>query len=165
MKIETIFFDLDDTLYPRNNGVWLAIRGRIESYMEERLNIPKREIPALRNEYLTRYGTSLRGLIDHYQVDPDDYLLYVHDVPIEAMVRPSARLSKMLAALPQQKWVFTNASLAHARRVLAALGVSQYFTGILDVKAMNLRNKPEADVYALALEKAGGPRTSQPVRG
>ncbi|HKY78900.1 MAG TPA: pyrimidine 5'-nucleotidase [Anaerolineales bacterium] len=155
MKTRLIFFDLDDTLYRRESGVWQAIRGRIESYMRQRLHIPKSRVASLRAAYLATYGSSLRGLMENYQVDPDDYLLFVHDLPIEAMLRPSANLAKMLSMLPQRKWVFTNASLAHARRVLAALGVSQHFAGIVDIKALGYRNKPEEDTYRQALKAAG----------
>ncbi|HLE72964.1 MAG TPA: pyrimidine 5'-nucleotidase [Anaerolineales bacterium] len=155
MKTRLIFFDLDDTLYRRETGVWQAIRGRIEGYMHERLHIPRSRVPSLRADYLATYGSSLRGLMENYQVDPDDYLLYVHDVPIEALLRPSANLAKMLSALPQAKWVFTNASLAHARRVLAALGSSQFFAGIVDIKSMGYTNKPEEAAYRLALKAAG----------
>ena len=155
MKTRLIFFDLDDTLYRRESGVWQAIRGRIESYMRQRLHIPKSRVASLRAAYLATYGSSLRGLMENYQVDPDDYLLFVHDLPIEAMLRPSANLAKMLSMLPQRKWVFTNASLAHARRVLASLGVSQHFAGIVDIKALGYRNKPEEDTYRQALKAAG----------
>lgn len=160
MKIDTIFFDLDDTLYSKDSGVWQIVRSRIESYMRERLNIPKDKISALREEYLTTYGTSLRGLSINYKIDPDDYLVYVHDVPIEEMIRPNSKLTKMLSQLPQNKWIFTNASLAHARRVLAALGVSSHFAGIIDIKAMSYRSKPDAASYALALEKINGREAS-----
>lgn len=153
--IKTIFFDLDDTLYRRDSGVWQLVRSRIESYMQERLHISKRKVAALRAEYLSTYGSSLRGLMENHQIDPDEYLVYVHDVPTESMLRPSANLERMLASLPQQKWVFTNASLAHSRRVLAALGVSQHFAGILDIKAMDYHNKPEEAAYRLALQRAG----------
>ncbi len=155
MKTSLIFFDLDDTLYRRETGVWQAIRGRIEGYMRERLHLPKSQVIALRAAYLATYGSTLRGLMENHQIDPDDYLLYVHDVPIEAMLRPSAALARMLSQLPQQKWVFTNASLAHARRVLAALGISQHFAGIVDIKALGYQNKPEDAAYHLALKAAG----------
>lgn len=156
VNIETIFFDLDDTLYPRSCGVWQMVRARIESYMLEQVKIPKQRIAALRRQYLLEYGTTLRGLVANHSVDVDDYLVYVHDIPLETMMRPSARLGRMLSALPQRKWVFTNASLAHARRVLAALGVSQHFEGIIDVKAMGLISKPDPEVYRLALDKLKG---------
>ncbi|MCW5878376.1 MAG: pyrimidine 5'-nucleotidase [Anaerolineales bacterium] len=157
MRLQALFFDLDDTLYPRSSGIWTGVRSRIEQYMRERLSIPARGITALRDELLATYGTTLQGLMAIYQVDPDDYLLYVHDLPIEDMLRPNARLNKMLADLPQQKWIFTNASLEHARRVLGALGVSRYFNGIVDIKAMGFRNKPQPEAYLLALDSTGLP--------
>jgi len=155
VNYQTIFFDLDDTLYNKESGVWQAVRARIEMYMHERLGIPWADIPALRNEYLQNYGTTLRGLSTRYQIDVDDYLVYVHDVPIEDMIPANPELAEMLARLPQRKWVFTNASLAHARRVLSALGISAQFDGILDIHAMAYHSKPDAGVYRLALETAG----------
>ena len=156
MKTQTIFFDLDGTLYPDvNGGVWEALRARIELYMHERIGIPKSKVQERRDSYLRRYGTTLRGLSVDYQIDPDDYLVYVHDVPIEDLIRPNGKLGDLLSKLRQRKWVFTNSSLEHTRRVLAALGIAAHFDGILDIKAMGYRNKPEPSSYALALERAG----------
>lgn len=156
MRTQTIFFDLDGTLYPDvSGGVWEAIRGRIEGYMLERVGIPKAEVKAMRQNYLEQYGSTLRGLSVDYQIDPDDYLVYVHDLPIEEMIRPNGRLGDLLSRLRQNKWVFTNASLEHARRVLAALGISAHFDGIVDIKAMGYKSKPEPGSYTLALERAG----------
>jgi putative hydrolase of the HAD superfamily len=155
MAYKTIFFDLDDTLYDKDSGVWSVVRERIEGYMHERVGLSLAEIPTKRQGYLQDYGTTLRGLTIDYQIDPDDYLVYVHEVPIEDMIRPNLALAEMLEQLPQRKWIFTNASLAHARRVLSALGISDHFEGILDIKAFGYRNKPDAGVYTYGLERAG----------
>jgi len=155
VQIQTIFFDLDDTLYPKESGVWQAVRRRIEAYMRERLAIPDDQVFVLREKYLQQYGTSLRGLMADYQIDADDYLAFVHDVDIENMVPVNPNLGFMLAKLPQRKWIFTNSSTTHSQRVLAALGIGQHFEGILDVKAMNYRSKPDASAYALAIERTG----------
>lgn len=74
MPIQTIFFDLDDTLYPRGSGVWQAMRERIETYMHERVGIPAEQVSAMRQSYLERFGTSLRGLRHEHHIDADDYL-------------------------------------------------------------------------------------------
>jgi putative hydrolase of the HAD superfamily len=89
MSYTTLFFDLDDTLYSPKNGLWLAIRERMGEYMAERLGLPRDEIPAIRHLYYTTYGTTLRGLQRHYQVDSDDYLAYVHDLPLERYLQPA----------------------------------------------------------------------------
>jgi putative hydrolase of the HAD superfamily len=152
---KTIIFDLDSTLYGDESGVWQAVRARIESYMGERLSIPLAEIPVLRQEYLEKYGTTMQGLYRHYEIDRDDFMFYVHDIPIDTMIAANTALADMLAQLPQIKWILTNSTIAHSRRVLDALGVSDNFAGILDSKSLGYRSKPDAAVYPLALEHIG----------
>jgi putative hydrolase of the HAD superfamily len=160
VSYQTIFFDLDNTLYTKESGVWQAMLVRIEEYMRERVGIPVDQIPTVRKSYLERFGTSLRGLLADYHIDAEDYLDFVHDVPIETMIGANPALAEMLAKLPQQKWIFTNSSWAHSQRVLAALGVQGYFDGVIDTKAMGYRSKPDAAVYRLALQQAGGDSAS-----
>ena len=62
MRFSTLFFDLDDTLYPASTGLWHAIKERMNMFMHERLCLPEAEIPALREQYFKTYGTTLRGL-------------------------------------------------------------------------------------------------------
>jgi putative hydrolase of the HAD superfamily len=76
------------------------------------------------------------------------------------MIGANPALAEMLAKLPQQKWIFTNSSRAHSQRVLAALGVQGYFEGVIDTKAMGYRSKPDAAVYTVALQQAGGDSAS-----
>jgi putative hydrolase of the HAD superfamily len=74
MQFSTVFFDLDDTLYPSTNGLWEAIRERMNRYMGEILNLPSDKIPDLRRHYFITYGTTLRGLQYHHNVDAEDFL-------------------------------------------------------------------------------------------
>ena len=83
MNFSTLFFDLDDTLYPNNTGLWEAIRERMALYMSERLGLPREQVQTLRKTYFQTYGTTLRGLQLHHEVDVDDYLAFVHDLPLE----------------------------------------------------------------------------------
>lgn len=152
MPIKTIFFDLDDTLYPRSSGVWDALRGRIAQYMHEVVGIPETEVPTVREYYLKTYGTSLRGLQKHYNIDAEAYLQYTHELPIEELVKPNPALDAMLAQLPQAKYIFTNSASYHAERVLRALGVERHFAEIIDVRRMQFRSKPDPFAYQLALE-------------
>ncbi|MBN1147530.1 MAG: pyrimidine 5'-nucleotidase [Anaerolineales bacterium] len=161
MRYTTLFFDLDDTLYPSGNGLWGAISERMNQYMVERIGLPPEEVPALRKMYYQRYGTTLRGLQNHYQVDSDDYLAYVHDLPLERYLEPAPALRDLLSSLPQQCWIFTNADAGHARRVLTVLGVADYFDGIIDVRAIQFACKPELVAYQRALALAGNPSPTQ----
>jgi putative hydrolase of the HAD superfamily len=150
----TLFFDLDDTLYPPTNGVWAAIRERMNLYMLEKLRLPPEEIASLRKHYFVTYGTTLRGLQIHHQVDTDDFLAFVHDLPLNEMVQPDSELRSILAGLEQRKMIFTNADAAHAGRVLEALGVGDCFDGIIDVRALNFNCKPDPVAYQMAMRLA-----------
>jgi pyrimidine 5'-nucleotidase len=161
MTFTTLFFDLDDTLYASSNGLWSAIRARMGQYMVERVGLPAEQVPALRRTYFETYGTTLRGLQKHHQVDADDYLAYVHDLPLEFYLQPAPELRAMLVSLPQTRWIFTNADAAHAARVLAILGLDGCFAGVIDVRAIQFACKPEPVAYQRALAIAGAPSPSQ----
>lgn len=150
-----LFFDLDDTLYPPESGLWPAIQERMGLYMQERLGVSVEESPGLRRRYYETYGTTLRGLQADYQVDADDFLTYVHDLPIEKFLEPAPRLKEILLSLPQPRWIFTNASAGHAYRVLDVLGVQDCFQGVIDIFALQFACKPENQSYLNALQVAG----------
>jgi putative hydrolase of the HAD superfamily len=155
--LRVAFFDLDDTLYPASSGLWDALGDRIVRYMIERVGLPPAEVPALREQYFRTYGTTLNGLRTRHGVAPDDYLAFVHDLPLEQYLQPSPALDGMLARLPLRKFVFTNADAPHAARVLARLGVQRRFEGIIDIHALQFVNKPDPGAYAAALRLAGAP--------
>lgn len=155
MSWRVVFLDLDDTLYPPSSGVWQAIGERIQVFVMDRLGLTYDEATQLRRRYFEQYGTTLNGLWHHHAVDPDDYLAYVHALPLEDMIHPDPELSSMLDELPQKRVVFTNANRQHAERVLACLGVSARIDAIIDLFALEMANKPERAAYARALELAG----------
>jgi putative hydrolase of the HAD superfamily len=151
MRFSTLLFDLDDTLYPPTSGLWDAIRERMNDYMTELIGLPRNEIVALRQKYLETYGTTLRGLQHYYDVDTDEYLAFVHDLPLKKFIKPNPDLRTMLLSLPQHRWIFTNADANHANRVLNILGVSDCFDGIIDIHAIDFACKPEIIAYQRAL--------------
>lgn len=157
MPYTTLFFDLDDTLYPNETGLWEAIRNRMGLYMEERLGLPADQVPGLRRHYFLTYGTTLRGLQRHHRVDADDYLAYVHDLPIEEYIQPNPGLRQLIQNLPQRRYIFTNADANHARRVLGILGLEGCFDGVIDVRAIEFACKPEPEAYRRALALSGSP--------
>lgn len=156
-RLRTILFDLDDTLYPSSSGVWQAIGERINEYMRHRVGIPPQDVPRLREEYFRTYGTTLNGLVALYRIQPEDYLDFVHDLPIEDKLQPNPELRFMLESLPQRRVVFTNASRKHAERVLECLGVRHAIDAIVDILALELCNKPRPEAFRRALNIVGEP--------
>jgi putative hydrolase of the HAD superfamily len=148
---QTLFLDLDETLYPSSNGLWQAIGERINIYMHQRLAIPAERVLELRGEYFRAYGTTLNGLMANHNIDPYDYLAFVHDVPLDALLMPDPALSAMLTKLRQKRVIFTNASSDYARRVLRRLGVEDKIDLIIDIVALEFQNKPRLAAYQKAL--------------
>ena len=155
MKFTTIFFDLDDTLYPSSTNLWLAIKERMNEFMRDRLNIPTDEIPALREKYYMQYGTTLKGLEKHHQINVDDFLAYVHDLPLGSYLTPDPVQREILASLPTRNLIFTNADSSHAERVLAALNLRDLFLNIVDVNAVTPYCKPMPEAFEIAMKLAG----------
>jgi putative hydrolase of the HAD superfamily len=155
MRFKSLYFDLDDTLYPSNTGLWDAIRSRMNTYMQRIIDKPVDEIAMIRQGYLERYGTTLRGLQANYAIDAEEYLAFVHDLPLEDFIRPDPGLRTLLVSLPQKRWIFTNADYNHAGRVLKILGLDGCFDGIIDILAVDFACKPDTLAYQRALAITG----------
>lgn len=155
MRFTTIFFDLDDTLYPASSGLWPILKQRMTRYMMERMKIPEQDVPRLRETYFRQYGTTLRGLQANFDMDVEDYLAYVHDVRLDDFIRPDPVQKAVLARLRTRNLVFTNADANHARRVLQTLQIEEYFADIIDVNRMEPYCKPSAQAFTLAMQTAG----------
>src|SRR5512141_2781663 len=96
-----------------------TIGARINQYVMEKLGVTPEESERLRQHWRRNYGTALRGMIDeHYPVDIDDYLRYVHDIPLEGVIEPQPEIRAMLLDLPLRRAVLTNSNVEHAVRVL-----------------------------------------------
>ncbi|MDI7274472.1 MAG: pyrimidine 5'-nucleotidase [Anaerolineae bacterium] len=153
--IEYALFDLDDTLYAPESGVLQAIGRRIERYLVERMGMEPEAAARLRAEYRAQYGTTLAGLLANGTADPEDYLAFVHDVPIEQLLRPSAEVKRALAGLPWRRVIVTNSDLRHVERVLAALGIDGLFDRVFDIRVTEYRQKPHPAVYGRVLAELG----------
>jgi len=157
MRFSTIFFDLDDTLYPSSTGLWQAIKERINVYMCERLGIPEKDAPTLREQYFKMYGTTLRGLQQRHNADAEDFLAFVHHLPLKDYLTPDSVQREIIASLPSRKLIFTNADVNHARRVLTALNLNDLFDTIVDIHAVTPYCKPMPESFAIAMELADEP--------
>ncbi|MEA2008250.1 MAG: pyrimidine 5'-nucleotidase [Chloroflexota bacterium] len=156
-KFDTLFFDLDATLYSPSSGLWKLIKDRIAQYTMKCTGLAEAEAQQIREVYLEKYGTTLAGLQRHYQVNTRDYLDYVHNVPLADYITPDPKLRAMLKSLPHKLWVFTNSDMPHAERVLGILGIKDLFSGVTDVYALDFHIKPMPEAYTRTLALAGNP--------
>lgn len=153
--LKCILFDLDNTLYPRSLGIFDMVVERIRNYMEVCLGFEKTLARQLRQEYIQKYGSTLRGLMIHHNLDPKGYLEYVHDVGVEKKLSPNPALAKFLESLPIDKAIFTSGHRPHAEKVLRCLGIEQYFPQIFDITFTHYIPKPNPEPYRQILEHLG----------
>ena len=150
--IDTWVFDLDNTLYDANTGVFDRIIERMTMFVSELLKISPAEASALRKVYWDKYGTTLYGLMQEHHVDPDAFLRYAHDVDISDV--PQCAVTKeCLNYLPGRKIVFTNSSRDFATRMTRHLGIDHHFDHIFTIEDAAFLPKPKADPYQLLLRK------------
>lgn len=154
-RFRFLLCDLDDTLYPTHQGIMRAVGERINRFMVDKLDIPPQTAPELRHYYHDRYGTSMSGLVLHYGIRPDDYLAYVHDLPLAELIQRDLLLDAMLDRICLRKVIITNASREHAVRVLGILGVSRHFERILDIRDFGYHSKPHRAAYERSLRCLG----------
>jgi putative hydrolase of the HAD superfamily len=150
-----VFLDLDDTMYPSTSGLWEAIGERINLFLTQRLALDPKTAADIRDRYLVQYGTTLNGLIEEHHIDPFEYLLFVHDVPVEAMLQPNPDLAAMLGRLTQKRVIFTNSYLPHVQRVIRRIGVESCIDQVVDIVTLGFVNKPRAESYLRALQLCG----------
>jgi len=152
-----ILFDLDNTLYTEECGIFELIDQRMDEWLITRLQVPQSEVSDFRRKYFLRYGTTLRGLMLHHQVEPMDFLRFVHDVPVKDFLSIDLDLRRTLEEIASRKIIFTNSDEAHATRILDALGIRDLFEKIFDIEAMGFIPKPNPEAYQAVLSYAGVP--------
>jgi putative hydrolase of the HAD superfamily len=108
----------------------------------------------VQKNYFREYGTTLAGLMKHQNIEPRDFLDFVHDVDLSA-ISPQPALVEAIAALPGRKFIFTNADTPYARKVLDRLGLSELFSDIHDIYATQYIPKPEKPAYDSMLDAFG----------
>ena len=144
--IDTWLFDLDNTLYPANSGLFLQVHQRMGEFIERRLGLSPLAAKAVQRRMFERHGTTLRGLMTEYDVPPDTFLDYVHDIDV-SVVAPNPELGQAIAGLPGRKLVFTNGSAGHANRVMDRLGITDAIDAIEDIITSEFQPKPHPAVY------------------
>jgi putative hydrolase of the HAD superfamily len=153
--VDLILFDLDNTLYPRDLGLWRLIDDRIRAYVARALNLPPEEAEIVQKRYWIEHGTTIAGLIAEHDVDPIPYLADVHDVNAAAHLQPNPTLGAILTALPYRKAIFTNATATHARNVLTALDILEHFELLVGLDEVGYLSKPNPIAYERCLDLLG----------
>ena len=132
----------------------------IDAYFRTHLPVAPDVATRLHQRYYRDYGLALEGLVRHHQIDPLAYNAAVDDaLPLEELIALDPRLRRLIESIDRRNvrlWLFTNAYVHHARRVVRLLGVDDLFDGITycDYASPPLLCKPAPAMYAKAMREA-----------
>jgi len=154
VHIQTWIFDLDNTLYPPEMTLFDQVNAKMTAYVMKALGIEAAEADRLRHAYWKAHGTTLAGLMDNHDLDPDPYLEAVHDIDF-TVLSPDADLAAQIADLPGRKIIYTNGTAPYAERVVAARGLAGLFDAIYGVEHAGYRPKPEARAFEAVFKRDG----------
>ena len=152
--VRSWIFDLDNTLYPPETMFMKLVEKRINDYVVRTSGLHPDEALTVQKSYLRDYGTSLAGLMAHYRIDPQDFLAEVHDVPLDVLT-PDPGIRAGLERLKGPRYVFTNGSTAHAKRVLDRLQLTDLFDQLFSLEDADLIPKPDPRTFARMAARAG----------
>lgn len=139
-------FDLDNTLYPRGSHLFRQIENKMNDFVERELKLPRQEAVALRNTYWRTHGTTLAGLMQEHGIEPEPYLIEVHDIDYSVLA-PDPQLQAAIDNLPGRKIIFTNGPRLHGEKASAACGLGKCFDRIYGIEDAAYVPKPRAPAF------------------
>ena len=139
-------FDLDNTLYPAECDLFAEIDQRMTDFVARFLRLPRDEARATQKRYYSEHGTTLNGLMSMHGMKPDEFLAHVHEIDLSPLPR-TPDLAAAIAALPGRKFVYTNGSRGHAKRVTDYMGLGEVFDGSFAIEDSDFTPKPNQSSY------------------
>ena len=103
-RIDTWIFDLDNTLYSADSGIFQQVHELMGKFVSNHLNIGINEAKEIQKKYYKKHGTTLRGLMDNHGVEPDYFLSEVHKLDY-SIVNANKELNVQLSKLNGKKMV------------------------------------------------------------
>ena len=145
-KIDTWIFDLDNTLYSADSGIFQQVHDLMNKFVSKHLNVEIKKAKEIQRKYYKQHGTTLRGMMDNHGVDPEYFLKEVHKLDY-SIVDSNKKLNEELKKLKGRKIIYTNANLQHTLDVLDRIELSDFFDYIFDIKMANYIPKPDLQPY------------------
>ena len=145
-------FDLDNTLYSGQTKVFSEVDKKMSAFISKKMNVDLVKAKEIQKKYFYEYGTTLSGLMKQNNINPHDFLEFVHDIDISWLPK-DLKLKEELVKIKEKKIIFTNGSHAHVENVTKQLGIDGLFDGAFDIVDANFIPKPHLDPYKKLIKK------------
>ena len=151
-NIKNFIFDCDGVLYKDLEAVFGQVSKRMTEYISKKLDLDLKKAKELQTNYFHKYNTSLNGLMIHHDINPEEFLKYVHEINLD-FLKKDLVLRKELLKLNAKKFVFTNGSHDHVINITKHLGIDDVFHGTFDITDCNYIPKPAIEPYKKLIDK------------
>jgi len=145
-------FDLDNTLYPAASNLFDQVDWNMTDYVAALLDVDRVEARRLQKDYFRSFGTTMKGLMTVHDVDPHEFMAFVHDIDLSP-ISADATLNNAIESLPGRKVIFTNGSTPHADNITKHLGIDHLFEGCFDIVDAGFEPKPNLATYKVFCER------------
>jgi len=152
LNIKYWVFDLDNTLYSGQTKVFSEVDKKMSAFISKKMNIDLVKAKEIQKKYFYEYGTTLSGLMKQDNINPHDFLEFVHDIDISWLPK-DLKLKEELIKIKEKKYIFTNGSHAHIENITKQLGIDGLFDGAFDIVDANFVPKPHIDPYNKIIKK------------
>jgi putative hydrolase of the HAD superfamily len=152
LDIKYWIFDLDNTLYSGQTKLFSEVDKKMSAFISKKMNVDLVKAKEIQKKYFYEYGTTLSGLMKKDDIDPHDFLEFVHDIDISWLPK-DVKLREELLKIKEKKYIFTNGSHAHVENVTKQLGIDGLFDGVFDIVDANFVPKPQVDPYKKIIKK------------
>ena len=151
-KYDHWIFDLDNTIYDFNLGLFRRVSSRMTEYIKGFFALNEVDALNLQRDMYKKYGLTLRGLMIEKKMKPEPFLEFVHDVDFSEL-NEDVTLKTLLSKIKGKKSIYTNATFKHAKNILNSMGIFQEFEIIFDIKDANYIAKPDPNSYYMMKKK------------
>ena len=152
LNIKYWIFDLDNTLYSGQTKVFSEVDKKMSAFISKKMNVDLIEAKEIQKKYFYEYGTTLSGLMKQDDINPHDFLEFVHDIDISWLSK-DLKLKEELTKIKEKKYIFTNGSHAHVENITKQLGIDDLFDGTFDIVDANFVPKPHIEPYKKIVQK------------
>ena len=151
LDIKYWIFDLDNTLYSGQTKVFSEVDKKMSAFISKKMDVDLVKAKEIQKKYFYEYGTTLSGLMKQDNIDPHDFLEFVHDIDISWLPK-DLKLKEELIKIKEKKYIFTNGSHAHVKNITKQLGIDGLFDGVFDIVDSDFYPKPSIEPYKKIIE-------------
>lgn len=150
--MKDLLIDLDNTVYRESSNIFSQIDKKMKEFISYTLKISQKEAYTLQKKYFLENGTTLRGLMLYHNIEPENFLSYVHDINLTT-INKDIVLKNEIKKYKGRKIIFTNGTLEHASRVLKRIDILEEMDNIFDIKDAEYIPKPQVITYKKVVNK------------